>query len=238
VITFYTEPFMTEPGDIDLGEDAAHHAQVRRVGVGDRVVATTGIGYQGIGRVASLGKRSMVVTIERIVYPRQPRPLHLFVPVADKERMLWLAEKATEFQISTWTPVMYNRSRSVSPRGEGEAFDKKLRARMIAALEQSGGAWLPEIDPIREVHHMQTPSDTKSFLLDRLAPSLAGRQDLLNEVYLAVGPEGGFEPEERDALLGVGWIPVSLADSTLRFETAAMAAVAIVRASGLAYDRG
>ena len=55
---------------------------------------------------------------------------------------------------------------------------------------------------------------------------------------LALGPEGGLEPAERDALRGAGFVPVSLGDRTLRFETAGLAALAIVRAALTASSGG
>ncbi len=50
-------------------------------------------------------------------------------------------------------------------------------------------------------------------------------------VSIALGPEGGFEEEEERALIAAGFEPVSLAGSVLRFETAGVAALAIVRAT-------
>jgi 16S rRNA (uracil1498-N3)-methyltransferase len=49
-------------------------------------------------------------------------------------------------------------------------------------------------------------------------------------VVLALGPEGGFEPEERDAFEEAGWRGASLGTNVLRFETAAIAALALTRA--------
>jgi 16S rRNA (uracil1498-N3)-methyltransferase len=50
-------------------------------------------------------------------------------------------------------------------------------------------------------------------------------------VTIALGPEGGMEPSERDVFIGAAFLPVKLGDSTLRFETAGVAAVAIAAAS-------
>ena len=59
--------------------------------------------------------------------------------------MLWLAEKCTELGATSWRPIEWRRSASVSPRGSGPAFQARLEGRMISALTQSGGAWLPEV---------------------------------------------------------------------------------------------
>jgi 16S rRNA (uracil1498-N3)-methyltransferase len=159
-----------------------------------------------------------------------PPAIDLFVPVADRDRMLWLAEKATELAIASWHPVRFHRSRSVSPRGEGPSFADKVRGRMIAALEQSAGAWLPAIHP--EIGLESLPALVAAgqrLLLDVEGVPLLQQRER-GAASLIVGPEGGLEPDERSRLIHDGWIPVSLAPTTLRFETAGIAATAVLRA--------
>lgn len=222
--TFFARDVSTE--SIELGEDAAHHARVKRMAAGDDVQVTDGEGRLGKGRIEALGKNSLRVAIRDLWSVPRPSPVHLCVPIADRERMLWVAEKATELQASSWIPVMYSRSRSVSPRGEGESFDRKVLARMIAALEQSGGAWLPAIHPPCELEDIV---ERQGVVLERGGQPL-GRVPLYAPLTIAVGPEGGFEPEELEALRERGWTTASLGDVTLRFETAAIGAVSIARA--------
>ena len=156
--------------------------------------------------------------------------------MGDRERMLWLAEKATELGLTAWRTVIYRRSRSVSPRGEGDAFREKVRARMISALEQSGGAWLPELLPDTTLDRalLDVPWET-GLLLDAGGNPI---RDTLSRftvhgsrftMTLALGPEGGLDPDERDEFLSVGWRRASLGGNVLRFETAAIAALAIIR---------
>lgn len=224
VTTFYFKGDRAET--IELGENAAHHARVKRLAPGDPVNVTDGEGQFGTGRIDSIGKNAVRVTLRELRPIEAPPAIHLCVPVADKDRMLLVAEKATEMQIASWIPVMYSRSRSVSPRGEGEAFDRKVLARMISALEQSGGAWLPVIYPIQTVEDI---ADRHGVVLERGGPAL-GSSPLGEPLTLAVGPEGGFEPEEIEVLQDRGWTTAALGAVTLRFETAAIGAVAIARA--------
>jgi 16S rRNA (uracil1498-N3)-methyltransferase len=224
VTTFFFEGTRAET--IELGESAAHHARVKRLAPGDPVNVTNGEGQFGTGRIEAIGKSSLRVVVRDLRLLPAPPAIHLCVPVADKDRMLWVAEKATELQVASWIPVMYSRSRSVSPRGEGESFDRKVLARMIAALEQSGGAWLPQIHPIQLVEDI---ADRRGIVLERGGPPL-GKSELTDPLTIAVGPEGGFEPEELETLRDRGWLAASLGDVTLRFETAAIGAVAIARA--------
>jgi 16S rRNA (uracil1498-N3)-methyltransferase len=212
-------------GEQQLGADAAHHARVKRLQVNDPIQLTDGQGKIGIGRIVEITKSSVKVRADDLRMVGAPPAIRLCVPVGDKDRMLWVAEKAVELQVAEWIPVMFERSKSVNPRGEGESFERKVLARMISALEQSGGAWLPQIHPTRTVDDLA--NDT-GIVLERGGKPLAGlRFDA--PVTIAVGPEGGFTPMELSALRDRGWTPASLGDVTLRFETAAIGAVAVAR---------
>jgi 16S rRNA (uracil1498-N3)-methyltransferase len=230
VATFYTPELPPAPGEVSLGESAAHHAEVRRLSPGDWVRLTNGSGTIGMGPMRRRAKRDLVIDVQQVEELQPPTPLELLVPVADRDRMLWLAEKCTELGISVWQPVIFVRSRSVAPRGEGRAFAAKVRARMIGALEQSAGAWLPDIrEEVGLDEAAARVSVPTRFMLDRSGRPLdpAASRDAVAVVF---GPEGGMESAERERLAAGGWIPVTLAANTLRFETAGIAAVAILRA--------
>jgi 16S rRNA (uracil1498-N3)-methyltransferase len=229
--TFYVpEPPVT--GAIsNLGEDAAHHMRVRRMGGAERVRLSDGAGTVGYGTVVRLTKAGAAVEVDDTEQVDPPEPVHLLVPIADRERMLWLAEKAAELGASTWRPVLWRRSRSVTPRGEGNAFQAKVRARMISALEQSGGAWLPTLYPDATLDRAlaATPSGARLLLDPGGSPMLAAAHAA--PVSIAFGPEGGVDDDERALMIDADFTPVSLADGILRFETAGVAGLALARAS-------
>lgn len=236
--TFFAPRLGEGDARVELGEDAAHHARVRRLAVGERVRLTSGAGVLAEGTIARLAKGAMEVDVDGAtrVDVSPPPPVHLLVPVADRDRMLWLAEKAAELAAATWVPVLYARSRSVSPRGEGRAFADKVRKRMIAALEQSAGAWLPAIEPEVEVEEAASRfGDCARLFLDAsgipVLDALGGHAAA--SVALAIGPEGGFDDEEAARFPAAGWRPAALAPTVLRFETAAVAALAVARAARL-----
>jgi 16S rRNA (uracil1498-N3)-methyltransferase len=238
---------------VELDEAAAHHASVKRLASGDAVRLTSGDGRRARATITELAKRRLVVQLDADSVEQVPAPpvVELWAPVGDRERMLWLAEKSAELGVSRWRPVVYRRSRSVTPRGEGEAFRDKVRLRMISALEQSGGAWLPEqfAETTLEAA-LEAGADTAGILLDptgqplravlsrlmshdsRLTfenPRLTSHESPFT-CRLAFGPEGGLDPDERDAFLAAGWRLARLGPNVLRFETAGLAALAIVRA--------
>lgn len=240
--TVVTEEPIVVGGTVTLGEETAHHLRVRRIDVGARIGLLDGAGVRGAGTLVQIGKRVAAVHVESAEEVEPPSPIHLILPVADKDRMLMLAEKCTELAIASWRPVVYRRSKSVNPRGEGTVFQQKVRARMVGALEQSRGAWLPVSYPDATVETaIAAAPDGVKLVLEAGAPALmkllpqaleiARAEQPLVPVTIAIGPEGGFEPSELEALMAGGFTAVSLGSTILRFETAAIAGIAAVRAA-------
>ena len=232
VASFFIETPLVAGAPASASEVAAHHARVKRIEVGHRVRLTNGAGDVGIGTIGMLTRTALTVQVEEVWSEPAAPPIHLRVPIADRDRMLWLAEKAAEFGVASWQAVRFKRSASVSPRGEGEVFLTKVRARMIGALEQSGGAWLPSVLPDAMLGTVAaSPSDNR-ILLDRDGAPLLSLLALpvSGALVILFGPEGGLEPNEVSGLEEGGWQRASLAATTLRFETAGLAAIAVCRA--------
>ncbi len=230
VSTFYT-PDPLEPGaGVTLAEGIAHHMRVARLAVGAPVRLLDGAGMRGSGRLVRLTKSQALVEVDTVEHAEPPPPVHLLVPIADRERMLWLAEKSTELALTSWRPVLWRRSRSVSPRGEGSTFQAKVRARMAAALAQCEGPYIPATFPDATVEHAiaATPAGDRWLLDPGGTPAAAQRPG--GPVTIALGPEGGIERAEHEQLLAAGFLPVSLGGNILRFETAGVAALAVGRA--------
>ncbi len=231
VATFFAAEELTVGGTVTLSSDAAHHIKVARVALGECVALRDGAGRAALGTLVKISKTSALVDVSETSEIPRPAAIHLLAPVADRERMLWLAEKAMELGVTSWRPVVWRRSKSVSPRGEGPTFQSKIRARMTSALIQSGGGWLPDIFPEATVERAvaAAPPGTRLLLASDGEP-IAG-VPMRAPITIALGPEGGIEPAERDVFIGAAFLPVKLGPSTLRFETAGVAAVAIAAAS-------
>lgn len=235
VATFFVDEPIVQGRSISLGAVEAHHAQVRRVDVGARIRVLNGAGAVAFGTLVKLGRSQATADVTEVLLEEPPPAIHFLVPVADRDRMLWLAEKGVELGISSWRPVLWRRSRSVSPRGEGASFQAKVRSRMIAALKQCGGSWLPAMHPDASVERAIAAASTlPRYLLDAEGPPILSR-NFVAPVTVALGPEGGMDAEERSSLIAAGFEPVSLAAHTLRFETAGIAALAVIRAALTAF---
>lgn len=230
VSTFYA-PFPLEPGaGVTLAEDVAHHMRVARLAVGAPVRLVDGVGTRASGRLVRLSKAQALVEVDAAAFTEPAPAVHLLVPIADRERMLWLAEKATELALTSWRPVLWRRSRSVSPRGEGSTFQAKVRARMAAALAQCEGPYIPTTFPDATVERAVAAAPAGArWLLDPDGAPVAGERPA-GPVTIALGPEGGLERAEQAQLASAGFRPVSLGGNVMRFETAGVAALAVARA--------
>lgn len=232
VATFFMTEAALEPrAQVALGESVARHLRARRLGAGTTVALVDGAGRRGTAMIVREAKDSVTVEIGDVEEVAPLPEVHLMVPVADRDRMLWLAEKGAELGVTSWRPVLWRRSRSVAPRGEGPMFSAKVRGRMISALEQSGGAHLPRIYPEAPLARALTavPAGGTRLVLDPAGPPVFG-VPVQAPITLALGPEGGLEDAEKAELRSAGFVPVSLGPGILRFETAGAAGVAIARA--------
>jgi 16S rRNA (uracil1498-N3)-methyltransferase len=229
-VTFFSNDAFVAGASIALGDDAAQHARVLRIGPGDRVELRDGRGNAARGILSRMAKRSVAVDVVEVwTIPDLP-PVHMLVPVADRDRMLYLAEKCTELAATSWRPVIWRRSRSVGPAGDGPAFQSRLKGRMVSALTQSGGGWLPEIHPSAPVSRAiaAAPEGTR-ILLDADTRTKLISHAIVAPVTIALGPEGGLEPKEKDEMIAAGFVPAALIGGTLRFETAGIAGLALAR---------
>lgn len=231
VASFFVPDDTLAPGvSVTLGEELMHHVRVLRLGLGALVSLLDGRGHRAVGTLVRATRTAGIVEVESVTERPPPTPVHLLVPIADRERMLWLGEKSAELGATSWRPVLYRRSRSVKPRGEGPTFNLKLRSRMGSALEQSGGAWLPALYPEASLTRAvgALPRAGVRLVLDATGAPMLG-SSFTPPVTLAIGPEGGLEEGEMEELVAAGFLPVGIGGSILRFETAAVAALAIAR---------
>lgn len=110
-------------------------------------------------------------------------------------------------------------------------FAQKVEARMIGALLQSEGAWLPQrfTESNAERAIAALPAEGTRLLLDPEGVPIASVA-MTWPVVVAVGPEGGFELDEAEKLVEAGFQRVAIAGGILRMETAAIVALGVVRA--------
>ncbi|MDE2850936.1 MAG: RsmE family RNA methyltransferase [Acidobacteriota bacterium] len=203
------------------GADHRHLFRARRLKVGDRVRLVDGRGAARWSVVDQVTARRAVLRVEGAAPVLEPaRPVALFVSSLRPERAAWLVEKATELGLRELRWFVSERtSRSLAER----ALERQRRVAK-SALEQSGGAWLPEIGapvPLEDV-----PIGAGSVALHPGAATpfvaVAGSAEVV-----VVGPEGGFSEREIEELAARGAVTAHLGPRVLRTETTAVAALAV-----------
>ena len=160
----------------------------------------------------------------------------LLIAVFKFDRIEWAIEKATELGITRILPVIAQRTDAHL----ATAASKRLeRWRKIAheAAQQSRRTAEPEIAEAKKLKSALTevPATNTGIILNETEKSITLAQVISSiaadaAVVLAIGPEGGWTGDELELFSKSGWKPASLGPTILRAETAAIAAIAIVRA--------
>ena len=129
-------------------------------------------------------------------------------------------------------PLETDRTSGVATRVR-DSHLPKLRRQALEAIKQCGAAWALEVEapqPLGELIARTEPG--VHWLADASGAAPPGSLDA-SPVTVVIGPEGGLTEPERATLLSAGYRPLALAPHTLRFETAALAAAAVVTSARL-----
>ena len=212
--------------ELQLEPDERHHLRVRRARTGDPVRLFDGKGTTATGTVEG-GPHAGKIRLDSVEHRSEPVQLGIAAGAGDRDRFAWLVEKAAELGVSDLIPLETERTTGVSTRVRGEHIEK-LQRRALEAIKQSGSAWAPTV----HLPHSVAELVSRHRNGVRWLADLEGRRPELPDphapVWIAVGPEGGFTEAERRVLLDEGWVRIRLSGHTLRFETAAVAAAALV----------
>ena len=222
---------------VALPEAIAHHVHVLRLSAGDPLTLFNGEGGEYAAVLTAVGKRQAQAELKAFS-PREaelPYSLTLAQALPEGSKMDWIVEKAVELGVAAIQPLA---ARRCVVRLSAERAEKKLehwQAVAAAAAEQCGRNRLPQL---------ASPTDfdtwvAQSCLHPRILFSPRAEQSLSawarhhppQAVTLMIGPEGGFSPEEEDAAIAAGALPLGLGQRVLRTETAGLAALAALNAT-------
>lgn len=224
---------LVEPGIVRVGAllslDPAevHHLEVRRAASGDQVRLMDGRGTLGLGTV-SLGKKEARVEVLEARRLEPAAPLVLGVGAGDRERFGWLVEKAAELGVSEIVPLVTRHSANVASRVRAEHIEK-LGRRGLEAIKQSGNPFAPVVREPVELGQFARSAQAEVKLVAEQGAGELGALGADTAVTVLIGPEGGWTNDEVMMLGRAGFNPVRLGTFTLRFETAAVAAVVAVQ---------
>lgn len=220
---FYTPDITVNP---ELPEEEAGHCiRVLRLSEGDEILLTDGKGSFYKAAIAKAHPKHCGVTI--LENWKQPVlwnfNLHIAVaPTKNMDRMEWFVEKATEIGINSITCLNCRFSE------RKEIKTARLEKILVSAMKQSQKATLPQLDGMTDFKKfVAIPFEGRKFI----AHCEEGEKPLLKKIYhpgenalILIGPEGDFSPEEIKLAKENGFEAISLGESRLRTETAALVA--------------
>jgi len=224
------------PGvDYVLPQAAARHvAQALRMRVGEPLTLFTGGGGEYATTVARIDRRHVVSHVERhdAVERESPHAVTLVQSLIAAEMMDFVVRKAVELGAAAIVPLLAARSQAL-PAERAERRVAHWRQVAIAACEQCGRNRLPEVGdivPFGEWAEAIDPAGGAAILDADASRSLAQCASTFPPRSVAVGPEGGFTPDELRFAHARGAVAVHLGRRVLRAETAAIAALATIDA--------
>lgn len=231
---------------------AAHLARALRLTVGDPCVLFNGDGQDYPAIVTAVGKRELRVSLDAPVAVDRESSLRIVLlqGLARGEKMDLILQKATELGVAEVRPLVSQRSGVKLDAARATRRVAHWQGVVIAACEQCGRARVPLVaaplplsavltglgsaPPPGERRHDGTDAAHLRLLLDPHGDLAINDLPVANSgsgVVLAVGPEGGWSPDDRAQLQAAGFGGLRLGPRILRTETAGLAAIAALQAA-------
>ena len=213
---------------ISLDGDQAHHAlKVMRLKVGDSMILFDGAGKEFEATIEATGKKTLDLRIDstRSIQPVLPNRITLGIALPKGDRQKFLVEKLVELGVFKLVPLQTNHSVAVA----SDKVVARVRKNVIEASKQCRRAWLMEVSDSMSLCEFVAMGESESApdklkvvadpYCQRSFVSVCSKPQPVNAV---VGPEGGLDDSEMRLLYENGWQSVSLGQTILRIETAAI----------------
>lgn len=205
-------------------EESRHIIKVLRKKTGDKLHITNGKGclFEAELTLADI-KHCSVNILSKSLQNKRTYNLHLAVaPTKMNDRYEWFLEKATEIGIETITPIICDHSERKVVKTE------RLEKIIQSAMKQSLQCYLPKLNaPIAFKDFVNQDFSEQKFIAhceETDKKSLKSQLKKNNDYLILIGPEGDFSVKEIEMALQHNFIPVTLGNTRLRTETAAIAA--------------
>lgn len=221
---FYT-PNITSDHYTLNEEESKHCSKVLRLNVGDVIHLIDGKGGLYEAKISEAHKKhvQLQVIAKQSEYGKRNHHLHIAIaPTKNIDRLEWFLEKATEIGIDEITPIICDRSERRIVKEE------RLEKVITSAVKQSLTAYHPKLNPstsFADLIKQHTASEKLIAHCMEGDKSAISESAAIHQSYLVlIGPEGDFTPAELDLALQNGYKAVTLGNTRLRTETAALAA--------------
>jgi len=210
-------------------ETAAHVAKVLRARVGDGLILFNGNGREFSAEIESVRGARVRASVGPGTFVDRESALAvtLVQSVPRGDRMDFIVQKATELGVARIVPTLSQRSVVRLDARQSEAKATHWRAVVVSACEQCGRNRVPAVEEPRQLidYLGAAAGGGTRLVLEPDADADTVTRDVAGSVEIAIGPEGGFAPDELEAFHLAGFKRVRFGPRILRTETAAIAAL-------------
>lgn len=220
-MSLFYSPGISQGNDSLDAEEARHAIKVLRLQKGDPLLITDGLGKIYNTTITEINKSSCRFAIGHITeIPKSKYQIHIAIaPTKNIDRIEWFAEKTTELGIHEISFISCKNSERKVVNLE------RIQKKVISAMKQSGQAWLPVLHPIKSFEKLLRDKGLNYIAhVDPLNTVQLKQAERNGDYLVMIGPEGDFSPEELQLAMDKSFQKVSLGTTTLRTETAGIAA--------------
>jgi 16S rRNA (uracil1498-N3)-methyltransferase len=230
---FFIPSYQPGQNTLTLEEESSKHIhRVLRMKEGESLNLVDGKGHLLKAVIAQEDKKNCRVNITGIInQPPDPEKTTIGISLLkNSNRFEWFLEKATEIGITEIIPLLCERTEKQQFRIE------RMKAILVSAMLQSKQAWLPELQrPVSFMEAIAGFDQGQKFIAHCVEEKKIGLAQLtknsLSSRLILIGPEGDFTNKEIESALLNGFLPVSLGETRLRSETAAVVAATLLKIS-------
>ena len=227
---FYLPPEQWDPPFYIEGQEARHITKALRLDPGASVRLLDGAGREGLFRIAGVRKERVELVL--LCEKKHPAPecrAILAVAWSKAIRRGFFLEKAVELGAAEIWCWQARRSQGRMPDDAHENW----HGRLVAGLKQCGNPYLPLVRVFsggaceladHALEQLRILLHEPGERCPMLSFAQLGRK---GDTVYAIGPEGGFDPQEAEVLIKAGYAPASLGERPLRWETAAIACLSL-----------
>jgi len=214
---------------VPLSPQEVAHAHARRLRVGDSVLLSDGSGRTAVSEIVRLSRREAIVRVRKIVPGLSGGiPVSLYLAGLRPERLAWAVEKATELGAARIVIVASDRTQSF--RAAAGLVPRLERVARESSKQCERSDWPTVAGPVDLESVLGDESSEHRLFLDSEGDRFPRRMAAAPSALL-VGPEGGWTDDERERAVKRGWKVVGLPAGLLRAETAAIAALVLLRSA-------
>ena len=226
---FYSPNLDARPESAVLVADESRHlARSRRLRIGSEIVVFDGLGTTAKAKIVDISERRARVALELTAYAHQSEGrvrIHLAAALPKGDRQAVMLDMVTQIGMTDFTPLLCERSVAKFSIHSAARWQKTC----LEACKQSRRPWVPRLHQPKQLTEMFNTGGKAGrvvWLADPGGGYVTAVQKVgADELILLVGPEGGFSPGEWELLRDAEFVPVTLAKTVLRTETAAVAIV-------------